>query len=65
MTVEWIVKIESPFGPPTYYSESGWQSDVTHATTFRTKDEAEKIAFSIVTADPSKVGCVSVEEDSA
>ncbi len=50
---------------PGYYSETGWQSDITHATRYRTRDEAEKIAFSIVTADPSQVGYVSVEENSS
>ena len=72
MTVEWVVKILGQRGqvglfadPALYYSESGWQSDITHATSFHSKEEAEKVAFSIVTSDPTKVGCVSVEEDSA
>lgn len=65
----WVIKVAIQHGvtefstPTIYYSEGGWQSDVTHAQHFPSKDEAEKIAFSIVSLDPSKVGCVSVEED--
>ena len=69
MSEEWVIRIvakpdgiglfEDPF---LYYSETGWQSDITHAAIYHTKDEAEKIAFSVVTADPTKVGCVSVAE---
>lgn len=69
MSREWVIKILGHRGvvglfedPALYYSESGWQSDITHATIYHSRDEADKIAFSVVTADPTKVGCVSVEE---
>ncbi len=67
--MSWVVRIVGHRGavglfedPSLYYSESGWQSDITHAKHYATKGEAEKIAFSIVTSDPTKVGCVSVAE---
>lgn len=69
MTVEWVVRITAQHDgiglfddPFLYHSESGWQSDITHAAIYHSKDEAEKVAFSIVTSDPTKVGCVSVVE---
>lgn len=65
---EWVVRIEGMPGvgvvgaPLSYYSKTGWQSDITHAITYASKEEAERVAFSIVTTTPSYVGYVSVEE---
>jgi len=47
-----------------YYHENdqGWHSDLAHASVYDDRDAAERVAFSIVTGDPSHVGCVSVEQ---
>jgi hypothetical protein len=48
-----------------YFREwDGWWSDPANATVYSSKEEAEKTAFSTVTAEPTLIGCVLVEKAS-
>jgi len=61
----WIVVMRPPTPTGSQYTmylneDKGWYSDFVQATTYKSKDEAEKAAFSTVTAEPTFIGCVSV-----
>ncbi len=72
MDERWIVVLEpkEPYNDMfsrlrMYLAASGeWWRDIGHAKVYSSKEEAERIAFSTVTAEPTLIGCVLVEKAS-
>lgn len=48
--------------PDVYWSGTAWKKSRVEATWFDSKEEAERVAFGIVSKTPALVGSVTVEE---
>lgn len=66
MSERWIVVMKGAGKSGScdmYYLEgNGWWADLAHATQYDSKEQAEKVAFSAVSNEPSLVGCVQAEK---